>query len=586
MSATDVTNSESGDGRVPTPEQVAAAPGLATPEALDHGRGGVHVPSADFEISQAAVDNFREGLVICDGTAVVRHVDATARALLPELVVGQVVGASGIARIEEAMSGSDRGELTHHGRLLRLRRVPLERDRVAWYVEDATDSTALADALLAERARWMFLATASQQLGNPLHENRAARAVVRLAVPTLGEFAVLVVAPRRGRSRWWRAEGSGNGARPHIDGGVLAVSELPPAFTEALGGVEATSTHWLAEQMIDLGWLSASQASDVAIRVAGLPGSTHPTGALLVARWGAGGFGEADMHLLRGFAARAGSALDAAVLYRDQAEVAETLQASLLPTAPVVVPGVQWGTAYRPAQSSLRIGGDFYGTFELPDRNVLFFFGDVSGKGVDAAVFTGQVRQGLQALRNVETDPKRLLRLLNESVVETTQAHGQGRFATMVLGVARPAGSGGLTLKLAGGGHLPPLVLRGDGTVETVPLSGMLIGVVADPRIGQLTVDLAAGETCLLYSDGVTEARGGRHGNDQYGLDRLGEALRGCHRMPAPALAERVEQLTGDWLAGRDHDDIAVLAIRAEPSVQRQRERHRPVVADPGSDAT
>jgi serine phosphatase RsbU (regulator of sigma subunit) len=78
-----------------------------------------------------------------------------------------------------------------------------------------------------------------------------------------------------------------------------------------------------------------------------------------------------------------------------------------------------------------------------------------------------------------------------------------------------------------------------------------------------VTVELAPGETCLLYSDGVTEARGGRRGDEQFGADRLLHALGGCHRMPAPALAERVEQVTCDWLAHGDHDDIAVLALRA-----------------------
>ena len=116
---------------------------------------------------------------------------------------------------------------------------------------------------------------------------------------------------------------------------------------------------------------------------------------------------------------------------------------------------------------------------------------------------------------------------------------------------------------MAGGGHLPPLVLRASGEVEAVPLRGMLIGVVPDPRVGEVTVRLAPGETCLLYSDGVTEARGGRRGDEQFGAERLVTAVTGCHRMPAPALAERIEQVTCDWLAQGDHDDIAVLALRA-----------------------
>src|SRR5207237_7745886 len=148
-------------------------------------------------------------------------------------------------------------------------------------------------------------------------------------------------------------------------------------------------------------------------------------------------FDEADVQLVRAFAARGGAALTTAVLYRDQAEVADTLQASLVPVEPAAATGVQWGTAYRPAQAGLRIGGDFYGAHRLADGGSVFFLGDVSGKGVEAAVFTGQLRQCLQALHRVEVQPGRLLKLLNDALLETTQAHGQGRFATMVLGVVR-----------------------------------------------------------------------------------------------------------------------------------------------------
>ncbi|MDI5943121.1 PP2C family protein-serine/threonine phosphatase, partial [Micromonospora sp. DH15] len=142
-------------------------------------------------------------------------------------------------------------------------------------------------------------------------------------------------------------------------------------------------------------------------------------------------------------------------------------------------------------------------------------------------------------------------------------AHGQGRFATMVLGVVRPRRDGGVTLTMSGGGHLPPLVLRSSGEVETVGLSGMLIGVVPDPRIGEVTVELAPGETCLLYSDGVTEARGGAGEVDMFGDERLRRAVASGAGLPPAALVDRVLQLVDEWLDGQAHDDIAMLAVRA-----------------------
>ncbi|WFE93313.1 PP2C family protein-serine/threonine phosphatase [Micromonospora sp. WMMD987] len=580
MNAADVRGFDPGDGRISTSStgRAAARPGGTV--------GGLPPLSPDRAEPGPAwsevVEHFREGLIVCDADGVVRHVSPVAERLLPEVTPGHHLAAAGVA----VLTGVDAepGDVAHRGRRLRIRRVPLSGSRSCLYVEDVTDSVSRADALLAERARSAFLAVVGEKLGNPLHPDRAAAAVVRLSVPTLAEVAVLVLAPRAGRARWWRATRADDDS-PRVDSGVLPATALPSAITEGLSGVEPHAVDWLVEQAADAGWLPGVSAGESTAWAVPLPGRDTPAGVLLVARRNRG-YDDADVALVRAFAARAGAALTTAVLYRNQTEVADTLQASLVPVEPADADGVQWGTAYRPAQASLRIGGDFYGAHRLADGGSVFFLGDVSGKGVEAAVFTGQLRQCLQALYRIESRPGRLLRLLNDALLETTQAHGQGRFATIVLGVVRPQRDGGLSLTMAGGGHLPPLVLRNSGEVEPVPLSGMLIGVVPDPRIGEVTVRLAAGETCLLYSDGVTEARGGRRGDEQFGQDRLVRAVTGCHRMPAPALAERIEQVTGDWLAHGDHDDIAVLALRATgPAGRPQRHLHSvPALTEPAED--
>ncbi|MFC8298413.1 PP2C family protein-serine/threonine phosphatase [Micromonospora orduensis] len=582
MTASDVRGFDPGDGRISTPSvtralarsAAAAAPQPAVLPPLAPDRD-----QAEPDWSEV-VEHFREGLVICDADGVVRHVSPVAERLLPEVVPGARLTAAGV----DGLGDESPARFVHGGRQLTARQVSLSGGRCCWYVEDVTESASRADALLAERARSAFLAVVGDKLGNPLHPDRAAAAVVRLAVPTLAEVAVLVLAPRAGRARWWRASRSDD-ETPLVDSGVLPGADLPAAIADGLTGVEPHAVDWLVEQAVDAGWLPGLSGAESTARVVPLPGRDAPAGVLLVARRNTRWYDEDDVQLVRAFAARAGAALTTALLYRDQAEVADTLQASLLPVEPAEAAGVQWGTAYRPAQAGLRIGGDFYGSHRLPDGGSVFFLGDVSGKGVEAAVFTGQLRQCLQALHRLESNPGRLLRLLNDALLETTQAHGQGRFATMVLGVARPHRDGGLTLTMAGGGHLPPLVLRASGEVEVVPLRGMLIGVVPDPRVGEVTVRLAPGETCLLYSDGVTEARGGRRGDEQFGQERLVTAVTGCQRMPAPALAERVEQVTCDWLGHGDHDDIAVLALRAVgPSGRALRHLHsvpEPVSAEP-----
>ncbi|TDC77851.1 serine/threonine-protein phosphatase [Micromonospora sp. KC606] len=566
MTAADARGSDPGAGGTPTPSAARAAAGSS--EAAGRPASALPPLTPDHEPDWSRVlGHFREGLIVCDADGVVRHLSPVAERLLPEVVAGRPLVASDVAGL--GPGGAE--QFAHRGRRLRVRRIPLSGARSCHYVEDVTETVGQADALLAERARSAFLTVVGEKLGNPLHPDRAAAAVVRLAVPTLAEVAVLVVAPRSGRARWWRASGA-DGEAPAVDSGTLHATALPSAIVEGLSGAEPDAAEQLVEQAVAAGWLAGLTARQVAARVVPLPGRDGPMAVLLVAwhrsRW------RDDVELVRAFAQRAGAALTTAALHRDQAEFADTLQASLLPVEPVTVAGVQWGTAYRPTRASLRIGGDFYGSHRLPDGGAVFFLGDVSGKGVEAAVFTGQLRQSLQALHRVETQPGRLVTLLNDALLSTTdQARGQGRFATVVLGVVRPRRAGGLCLTMAGGGHLPPLVLRATGEVETVPLSGMLIGVVPDPRVGEVSVHLEPGETCLLYSDGVTEARGGHRGDEQFGQERLANALTGCHREPAPALAERIEQVTCDWLAHGDHDDIAVLALRATGPAPRPR-RH------------
>jgi serine phosphatase RsbU (regulator of sigma subunit) len=87
--------------------------------------------------------------------------------------------------------------------------------------------------------------------------------------------------------------------------------------------------------------------------------------------------------------------------------------------------------------------------------------------------------------------------------------------------------------------------------------------VLPDPRFSEATVTLSAGDVCLLYSDGVTEARGGSDGREQYGAHRLTEAIAAGAGLPAADLTDHVEHRLNDWLDGRDHDDVALLALQA-----------------------
>ena len=118
-----------------------------------------------------------------------------------------------------------------------------------------------------------------------------------------------------------------------------------------------------------------------------------------------------------------------------------------------------------------------------------------------------------------------------------------------------------LAVSEEGSATAPPATDAVTTVVETVETPGMIVGMLREARFRTVARTLAPGETLLLYTDGVTEAR---VEGQQLGVGRLAAMLRDCRGMTAQAIAERLEQLVLDYLNGRPHDDIALLALRAE----------------------
>ena len=442
---------------------------------------------------------------------------------------------------------------------------PATRDSAAGHGA-TTSRRAGGDALHAARARSRFLATASRRLGLTLHPGRTARAVVELAATHLADAATLV---------WPVGDGEGGvewacGTRgASVCTGRTTVAELPAAVTAALYSYGSDGLPLLPDELVDVPCIDVrALGGPVTAAVVTLPGNGVPAGALVLLRRAGGAdvpaaATDVDAALVEEFAQRAGIALAAAGLYAQQVRMATVLRESLVQPSLPTVPGLSLGAAYRPADGALLIGGDFYDVLPGAAGATTFVLGDVCGKGVDAAVGTGRLRQSVRALRRLVADPVTLLELLNDTMLETEPADRPPRFATLVLGTATPRPDGGVALRLAGGGHLPPLVVRRGGEVAAVEISGMLVGAVPHARFAARSVDLAPGESCVLYSDGVTEAPGGVDGREPFGEERLAAVLRGCDVLPAPGIAERVTASATRWRDQAHHDDVAVLVVQA-----------------------
>jgi len=262
-----------------------------------------------------------------------------------------------------------------------------------------------------------------------------------------------------------------------------------------------------------------------------------------------------DLMLVEELARRAALAVENARLYEDRRRVADTLQASLLPPTLPLVPGVDVGAAYRASGEGNDIGGDFYDVFEIGGGAWAAVIGDVCGKGTGAAALTGLARHTLRAAALRGEAPSSVLSLLNDAIL---REQSDDRFLTAVFCRIVPTGNGARVL-LARGGHLPPLLRRSDGTVRQLGHPGLLLGSFPDVTLVDDTVELAPGDVIVLYTDGVTEARGV---GEIFGPERLRELVAGSGDLDARGIADRVKQAALDFQPGLPRDDVAVLVLR------------------------
>ena len=208
---------------------------------------------------------------------------------------------------------------------------------------------------------------------------------------------------------------------------------------------------------------------------------------------------EQDLAFAQDLAARAATAIENASLYTERAEVARTLQASLLPEKLPEVPGWRFAADYRPGQRGADVGGDFYDVFAVQGGQMVLL-GDVTGMGVAAAALTSLVRHTAKTAATFDPRPAAVLSHVNGALRQRPRIAP----VTMVCGLLR-----GGAITLAVGGHPLPLLKRAGRACEKVGATGLLLGAVdsyeeAEPT----TIELAPGDTLLLFTDGVTDTPG------------------------------------------------------------------------------
>ncbi|MBV9849710.1 MAG: SpoIIE family protein phosphatase [Armatimonadetes bacterium] len=257
-------------------------------------------------------------------------------------------------------------------------------------------------------------------------------------------------------------------------------------------------------------------------------------------------------------AAAATARLNAAYL-RDH-DIAATLQRSLL-QMPLsdAFPGLEVVSRYESGTADMEIGGDFLDAFLLDRSRVALAVGDVTGKGLPAAARIAEAKFTLRAfLREYPSCPIGLKRL-NAYLCDTPLWEGQPGEGFVCLSLAILDTENGV-LTVATAGAETPLLARADGRTEALATHGMVLGVMPDMDYGSAAAQMGAGDTLLLMTDGIAEAR---REDSQFGLEGLRRVVTQAGPDVSPAdLAERVMAEARAFAGGTLRDDACLLLAR------------------------
>jgi sigma-B regulation protein RsbU (phosphoserine phosphatase) len=244
------------------------------------------------------------------------------------------------------------------------------------------------------------------------------------------------------------------------------------------------------------------------------------------------------------------SAEGVAQLTRDL-EAARDIQARLAPPVPPILVGLEAGALLRP---STMVGGDFFDILPMGER-IAVAIGDVSGKGIPAALLMVMVRTLLREIARGMSEPAEVLVRLNASLCRDMPP---SMFVTMALAVLFPGRVG--RVALASAGHPEPILVRQGAAPKPVSVGGMILGVFEEALFEETEVDLEAGDSLVILTDGVIEVPGPE--GKRVGLDRVLQTL---DRVRGESAQRQAEALTAETLAsasGRITDDMTAFVLK------------------------
>ncbi len=254
--------------------------------------------------------------------------------------------------------------------------------------------------------------------------------------------------------------------------------------------------------------------------------------------------------------------------------IAQEVQAQLFPREAADVPALELHGICRPART---VSGDYYDFLPLDSDKVALAVGDVSGKGISAALLMATIHSAVRAYSleaavtpamsavadggyqgstlayaNGELSPAALISLLNRQLFHSTPSE---KYATLFFGTYDGPGR---SLNYCNAGHLAPLVLHGDGSMSRLEVGGLVVGLFDGLAYDETQVQLSPGDIFVGYSDGITEPE-----NDfgEFGEQRLMELVRENRNLPLARISELVISAVLDWIGGAEQPDDMTLVL-------------------------
>jgi phosphoserine phosphatase RsbU/P len=260
--------------------------------------------------------------------------------------------------------------------------------------------------------------------------------------------------------------------------------------------------------------------------------------------------------------------------------IAKEVQAQLFPQENVQLASLEVHGFFRPART---VSGDYYDFLTLDSDRLVLAVGDISGKGISAALLMATIHSAVRAYslqdipvlrepaavgatfgsdvirasgsRGLDVSPGALLSLLNHQLYESTPPE---KYATLFLGIYNGAER---KFTYSNGGHLPPIIMSQDGSIRRLECGGTVVGLFDERSYEEDSVELLRGEILLAYTDGVTEPE---NEFGEFGEQRLIDLVRENRDLPLPRISEIVTAAVDDWIgADEQPDDVTLVLARA-----------------------